>query len=301
MNNEEKEFEKSLKNAFQVLDAQIKVPDAPDAQTIFEHKEEKGKVLPFRTVRIAAAAAIVIVVVGVSAFATGGKLPSIGMGKSMEPEMQIADLAAPEEPMEAPPENVEIFGNEEAAEEETTAEAENNMMIPTPDPARKQEDTDSYSTNYVCGSGKLAEALDDFFADYQETKGAYTSPCVDSFSVVLSKKRTISVEVGGESVSVTLYDTSGEPEVLTAFWVEGLFISSGEKEGTYILRLLYAISEEEFESGYYLPMYGDMENGNRILSEDCVEVSEPVTSGVLDLVVSVNIESGSYEISAILS
>lgn len=300
MNNEEKEFEKSLKNAFQVLDAQIKIPDVPDAQKIFEHEERKEKVLPFRTVRIAAAAAIVVAIVGISAFAMGGRLPIMGM-KSKAPEMQIADLAAPEEPMEAPPENVEIFGNEEAAEEETTAEAENNMMIPAPEPSRKQEDTDSYSTNYVCGSGKLAEALDDFFADYQETKGAATSPCVDSFSVVLSKKRTISVEVGGESVSVTLYDTSGEPEVLTAFWVEGLFISSGEKEGTYILRLLYAISEEEFESGYYLPMYGDMENGNRILSEDCVEVSEPVTSGVLDLVVSVNIESGSYEISAILS
>lgn len=300
MNNEEKEFERSLKNAFQVLDAQIKVPNAPDAQTIFEHEEKKGKTFSFHTVQTAAAAAIIIAVIGVSAFAVGGKLPSIGMGKSMAPQMQSTDSAIPEEPMEAPPESAEFFSNNEI-EEETTAEAENNMMIPTPDPARKQEDTDSYSTNYVCGSEKLAGALENFFADRQETKGAATSPCVDSFSVVLSKKRTISVEVGGESVSVTLYDTSGEPEVLTAFWVEGLFISSGEKEGTYILRLLYAISEEEFESGYYLPMYGDMENGNRILSEDCVEVSEPVTSGVLDLVVSVNIESGSYEISAILS
>ena len=90
------------------------------------------------------------------------------------------------------------LGSVSTVEEKSSTEAENNVMNPNPDPARKQEDTDSYSTNYVCGSGKLAEALDDFFADYQETKGAATSPCVDSFSVVLSKKRTISVEVGGE-------------------------------------------------------------------------------------------------------
>ncbi len=299
MNNEEKEFEKTLKNAFQVLDAQIKIPDVPDAQTIFEHGEEKGKVFSFRPVRIAAAAAIVVAIVGISTFAIGGRLPVMGM-KSKAPEMQSTDLAIPEEPMEAPPESIEIFDNKEA-EEETSAETENNMMIPTPDPAARQENTDSYSAASVYGSEKLAGALNNFFANRQETKEAYVSPCVASFSVFLSKKRTISVEVGGESVSVTLYDTSGEPEVLTAFWVEGIFQGSGEKEGTYILRLLYAISEEEFESGYYLPMYGDMENGNMILSEDCVEVSETVTRGVLDLVVSVDIERGSYEISATLS
>ena len=300
MNNEEKEFERTLKNAFQVLDAQIKIPDVPDAQTIFEHGEEKGKVFSFRTVRIAAAATIVVAIVGISAFAIGGRLPVMGM-KSKAPEMQSTDLAIPEEPMEAPPpESIEIFDNKET-EEETSVKTENNTMVPNPDPAARQENTDFYSADSVYGSEKLAGALNNFFANRQETKEAYVSPSVASFSVVLSKKRTISVEVGGESVSVTLYDTSGEPEVLTAFWVEGLFQSSGEKEGSYILRLLYAISKEEFESGYYLPMYGDMENGNRILSEDCVEVSEPVTSGVLDLVVSVDIESGSYEISAILS
>lgn len=277
-------FEHEIDEKLRKLDAQIKVPEIPDAQAIFERAEKKkNNVFSFRSVRYAAAAAVILICVSI---------PTVSMlmtknGASMD---NAAFMAAPkaqdneEAEKSAPP----MFGISSSAVQEGAEESEASDEL--------------VQENGITVGG----ALENYFSSEKKsenptTGGGGSERGADSFTDTLNKKRTADVEINEDSVSVMLYDVSGRSEILTALWVEGAFESAGMTGDYYVVTVKKAVTREEFESGYYLPMVGSPEGGARYLSEDEVFVSDEITEAVFTISVSINIENGGYEIYATLT
>ena len=277
-------FEHEIDEKLRKLDAQIKVPEIPDAQAIFERAEKKkNNVFSFRLVRYAAAAAVILICVSIPTV-------SMLMTKNGASTDNAAFMAAPEaqdsEDAEksAPP----MFGISSSAVQEGAEESE-------------------ASDELVQENGiTVGEALENYFSSEKKsenstTGGGGSERGAGSFTDKLNKKRTVDVEINEDSVSVMLYDVSGQSEILTALWVEGAFESAGMTGDYYVVTVKKAVTREEFESGYYLPMVGSPEGGARYLSEDEVFVSDEITEAVFTISVSINIENGGYEIYATLT
>lgn len=277
-------FEHEIDEKLRKLDAQIKVPEIPDAQAIFERAEKKkNNVFSFRSVRYAAAAAVILICVSIPTV-------SMLMTKSGTSTDNAAFMAAPkaqdneETEKGAPP----MFGISSSAVQEGAEESE-------------------ASDELVQENGiTVGEALENYFSSEKKsenptTGGGGSERDAGSFTDKLNKKRTVDVEINEDSVSVMLYDVSGQSEILTALWVEGAFESAGMTGDYYVVTVKKAVTREEFESGYYLPMVGSPEGGARYLSEDEVFVSDEITEAVFTISVSINIENGGYEIYATLT
>ena len=277
-------FEHEIDEKLRKLDAQIKVPEIPDAQAIFERAEKKkNNVFSFRSVRYAAAAAVILICVSIPTV-------SMLMTKNGASADNAAFMAAPkaqdneEAEKGAPP----MFGISSSAVQEGAEESE-------------------ASDELVQENGiTVGEALENYFSSEKKsenptTGGGGSERDAGSFTDKLNKKRTVDVEINEDSVSVMLYDVSGQSEILTALWVEGAFESAGMTGDYYVVTVKKAVTREEFESGYYLPMVGSPEGGARYLSEDEVFVSDEITEAVFTISVSINIENGGYEIYATLT
>ena len=277
-------FEHEIDEKLRKLDAQIKVPEIPDAQAIFERAEKKkNNVFSFRSVRYAAAAAVILICVSIPTV-------SMLMTKNGTSTDNSAFMAAPkaqdneETEKGAPP----MFGISSSAVQEGAEESE-------------------ASDELVQENGiTVGEALENYFSSEKKsenptTGGGGSERDAGSFTDKLNKKRTADVEINEDSVSVMLYDVSGQSEILTALWVEGAFESAGMTGDYYVVTVKKAVTREEFESGYYLPMVGSPEGGARYLSEDEVFVSDEITEAVFTISVSINIENGGYEIYATLT
>ena len=277
-------FEHEIDEKLRKLDAQIKVPEIPDAQAIFERAEKKkNNVFSFRLVRYAAAAAVILICVSIPTV-------SMLMTKNGTSTDNAAFMAAPkaqdneETEKGAPP----MFGISSSAVQEGAEESE-------------------ASDELVQENGiTVGEALENYFSSEKKsenptTGGGGSERDAGSFTDKLNKKRTADVEINEDSVSVMLYDVSGQSEILTALWVEGAFESAGMTGDYYVVTVKKAVTREEFESGYYLPMVGSPEGGARYLSEDEVFVSDEITEAVFTISVSINIENGGYEIYATLT
>ena len=277
-------FEHEIDEKLRKLDAQIKVPEIPDAQAIFERAEKKkNNVFSFRLVRYAAAAAVILICVSIPTV-------SMLMTKNGTSTDNAAFMAAPkaldneETEKSAPP----MFGISSSAVQEGAEESE-------------------ASDELVQENGiTVGEALENYFSSEKKsenstTGGGGSERDAGSFTDKLNKKRTVDVEINEDSVSVMLYDVSGQSEILTALWVEGAFESAGMTGDYYVVTVKKAVTREEFESGYYLPMVGSPEGGARYLSEDEVFVSDEITEAVFTISVSINIENGGYEIYATLT
>lgn len=277
-------FEHEIDEKLKKLDAQIKVPEIPDAQAIFERAEKKkNNVFSFRSVRYAAAAAVILICVSIPTV-------SMLMTKSGAGTDNAAFMAAPEAQdsddaeKSAPP----MFGISSSAVQEGAEESEASDEL--------------VQENGITVGG----ALENYFSSEKKsenstTGGGGSERDAGSFTDKLNKKRTVDVEINEDSVSVMLYDVSGQSEILTALWVEGAFESAGMTGDYYVVTVKKAVTREEFESGYYLPMVGSPEGGARYLSEDEVFVSDEITEAVFTISVSINIENGGYEIYATLT
>lgn len=277
-------FEHEIDEKLRKLDAQIKVPEIPDAQAIFERAEKKkNNVFSFRLVRYAAAAAVILICVSIPTV-------SMLMTKSGAGTDNAAFMAAPEAQdsddaeKSAPP----MFGISSSAVQEGAEESEASDEL--------------VQENGITVGG----ALENYFSSEKKsenstTGGGGSERDAGSFTDKLNKKRTVDVEINEDSVSVMLYDVSGQSEILTALWVEGAFESAGMTGDYYVVTVKKAVTREEFESGYYLPMVGSPEGGARYLSEDEVFVSDEITEAVFTISVSINIENGGYEIYATLT
>ena len=277
-------FEHEIDEKLRKLDAQIKVPEIPDAQAIFERAEKKkNNVFSFRSVRYAAAAAVILICVSIPTV-------SMLMTKNGTSTDNAAFMAAPkaqdneETEKGAPP----MFGISSSAVQEGAEESEASDEL--------------VQENGITVGG----ALENYFSSEKKsenptTGGGGSERDAGSFTDKLNKKRTADVEINEDSVSVMLYDVSGQSEILTALWVEGAFESAGMTGDYYVVTVKKAVTREEFESGYYLPMVGSPEGGARYLSEDEVFVSDEITEAVFTISVSINIENGGYEIYATLT
>lgn len=277
-------FEHEIDEKLRKLDAQIKVPEIPDAQAIFERAEKKkNNVFSFRLVRYVAAAAVILICVSIPTVSMLMNKNGVGTDNAAfmaAPEAQDSDDAE----KSAPP----MFGISSSAVQEGAEESEASDEL--------------VQENGITVGG----ALENYFSSEKKsenptTGGGGSERDAGSFTDKLNKKRTVDVEINEDSVSVMLYDVSGQSEILTALWVEGAFESAGMTGDYYVVTVKKAVTREEFESGYYLPMVGSPEGGARYLSEDEVFVSDEITEAVFTISVSINIENGGYEIYATLT
>ena len=294
----EKVSEHDIEQKLKALDAHIKIPEIPDAQSIFEGGTKSKKIVPLHFTRYAAVAAAVLV------FCVS--VPFVGSALMMGASADKAEAPAAE-PMEAPM----MFMRDECESEETEEPIEKNCVTGGNDivySVESSEASDEAPVNTANGSNGVYGALYEAFfgnptAREEETKGNPPTGggMAEPFSEELNKKRRIDVDIVDGSVSVTLYDTSGkEEEIMSAFWVEGDYQTSKKTDKDYLIYIRKAVTREEFESGYYMPMTGNAEKGNYYLSESDVTVEEPVTDGIFEITVKINIESGEYDISAVL-
>lgn len=323
--HDERNFEHELSERLKMLDANIKIPEIPDAQSIFEKADaKKSNIVPFKkhSRYIAAAAAVVLICIGVPVMAqvlSGG----IGM-KNMDARESDSNYYY-------------IFDSFAEADDAAKAVAEQEIE---PEEARLETDGDSST---VCSSGDVAEEVEAFFGTTAEavrealynffwtdlekipssgssssdfriesgdemkensTNGSLTEKPVygDDVSFIedyINKKRSVEITVEKDSVSVLLRDNSAEEEMIAAFWIEGTYQGSYIDGNYYIVELEKEVDPDEIEQGHYLPMVGDA-YGTYYISEEDIFVPDEITKGAIALAIEINVGTGEYRIYASL-
>ena len=281
------EIEEKLKK----LDAKINVPEIPDAQAIFERAEKKkNNIFSIRTVRYAAAAAVILICVSIPVATTFMAKNNAAPDASDALMYAAYGNGTVESSEEKSTESEPYFGDVSSSAEESEPQEE------------RTEDGFGSANRTVTAEEALAEYFSDAAKKNPSTGGSSEAENASkSFTDKLNKKRLADVEINDDSVSVMLYDISGQSEILTALWVEGAFESAGVSDDYYVITVSKAVTREEFESGYYMPMIGSPEGGTSYLSEDEVLVSDTVEKAVFTISISINIENGGYEIYATLA
>lgn len=284
-------YEHEIEEKLKKLDAKINVPEIPDAQAIFERAEKKkNNIFSIRTVRYAAAAAVILICVSIPVATTFMAKNNAASDASDALMYAAYGNGTVESSEEKSTESEPYFGDVSSSAEESEPQEEGT------------EDGFGSANRTVTAEEALAEYFSDAAKKNPSTGGSSEAENASkSFTDKLNKKRLADVEINDDSVSVMLYDISGQSEILTALWVEGAFESAGVSDDYYVITVSKAVTREEFESGYYMPMIGNPEGGTSYLSEDEVLVSDTVEKAVFTISISINIENGGYEIYATLA
>ena len=284
-------YEHEIEEKLKKLDAKINVPEIPDAQAIFERAEKKkNNIFSIRTVRYAAAAAVILICVSIPVATTFMAKNNAAPDASDALMYAVYGNGTVESSEEKSTESEPYFGDVSSSAEESEPQEEGT------------EDSFGSANRTVTAEEALAEYFSDAAKKNPSTGGSSEAENASkSFTDKLNKKRLADVEINDDSVSVMLYDISGQSEILTALWVEGAFESAGVSDDYYVITVSKAVTREEFESGYYMPMIGSPEGGTSYLSEDEVLVSDTVEKAVFTISISINIENGGYEIYATLA
>ena len=284
-------YEHEIEEKLKKLDAKINVPEIPDAQAIFERAEKKkNNIFSIRTVRYAAAAAVILICVSIPVATTFMAKNNAAPDASDALMYAAYGNGTVESSEEKSTESEPYFGDVSSPAEESEPQEEGT------------EDGFGSANRTVTAEEALAEYFSDAAKKNPSTGGSSEAENASkSFTDKLNKKRLADVEINDDSVSVMLYDISGQSEILTALWVEGAFESAGVSDDYYVITVSKAVTREEFESGYYMPMIGSPEGGTSYLSEDEVLVSDTVEKAVFTISISINIENGGYEIYATLA
>ena len=284
-------YEHEIEEKLKKLDAKINVPEIPDAQAIFERAEKKkNNIFSIRTVRYAAAAAVILICVSIPVATTFMAKNNAAPDASDALMYAAYGNGTVESSEEKSTESEPYFGDVSSSAEESEPQEEGT------------EDGFGSANRTVTAEEALAEYFSDAAKKNPSTGGSSEAENASkSFTDKLNKKRLADVEINDDSVSVMLYDISGQSEILTALWVEGAFESAGVSDDYYVITVSKAVTREEFESGYYMPMIGSHEGGTSYLSEDEVLVSDTVEKAVFTISISINIENGGYEIYATLA
>lgn len=284
-------YEHEIEEKLKKLDAKINVPEIPDAQAIFERAEKKkNNIFSIRTVRYAAAAAVILICVSIPVATTFMAKNNAAPDASDALMYAAYGNGTVESSEEKSTESEPYFGDVSSSAEESEPQEE------------RTEDGFGSANRTVTAEEALAEYFSDAAKKNPSTGGSSEAENASkSFTDKLNKKRLADVEINDDSVSVMLYDISGQSEILTALWVEGAFESAGGSDDYYVVTVSKAVTREEFESGYYMPMIGNPEGGTSYLSEDEVLVSDTVEKAVFTISISINIENGGYEIYATLA
>lgn len=322
--HDERNFEHELSERLKMLDANIKIPEIPDAQSIFEKADaKKSNVVPFKKYSryIAAAAAVVLICIGVPV-----------MAQVLSGGIRLENAEAPESDG-----NYYVFDSFAEADDAAETVAEQEVE---PEEARLETDGDSST---VCSSGDVAEEAEAFFGTNAEAvreaiynffwtdlenipssgssssdfrieteeemkensvNGSVVEKPVygDDVSFIedyINKKRSIEITVEKDSVSVLLRDNSAEEEMIAAFWIEGTYQGSYIDGDYYVIELEKEVDPDEIEQGYYLPMVGDA-YGTYYISEEDIFVPDEIIKGAIALAVEINVGTGEYRIYASL-
>ncbi len=330
--HDEKIFEHEFAEKLRKFDDYIKIPEIPDAQSIFEKAEsEKAKVIPFKKYSryVAAAAAVVLICVSVPLLS-----PALSAETAPQEPMEapksfdnMADAASDtvfaEEPCEAFPEEENFYLENSITESENpvnesfdgTAEKEAESVSKTENALEEMlfeffnstvsdefKDSSAASSSdanpSTGGSGtnpELGGAGDserDLKLEYRENGG------LSLLYEKINKKRNIEIVIEEDSVSVMLFDSSAGDEVISAFWVEGAYQFTQPGEESYVIYLIKKIAEEDFESGNYIPMAGDQVNGTYFVSDEDISLPRKVIYGEYFIIVEIDLKTGDYKIYA---
>ena len=320
--HDEINFEQELREKFKKLDREIKTPEIPEVGNIFEKaEEEKANLIPFKKYSryVAAAAAVVLICVGIPVVKAFSEV-SADLASEPESTNLLSDIfdASKESDDSARSEEYEVVAESEIQEE--------------PKPGTEAEPGDQYeymesstASSSVAGNGILDEnsvktILSNYFTENKE-KGkkpeSYSThrpmdelDDVKTIEKEIDENRRILITIEREKISVKLFDVieGGETpeeeiseEIVSEFWVEGIFEGSYLSGGYYIINLIKPVVPEELENEEddYLPKFGTGEEENTI-PEESVFVSEEITEGIISLIVEVNVETGEYKIYASL-
>ena len=314
--HDEIKFEQELREKFGKLDSEIKVPEIPDVQNIFDkaEEEEKTNVIPFKkyTRYVAAAAAVVLICVGIPVVKAFSEV-------SLDAEPESANLLS---------DIFDVYGksyDDVRSEESEIANQSEIREEPEAEPEVEVEyGESSIASSSVAGNGILEEGsvktiLANYFTENREKgKKPETSTThrpldgtddVRTITKEIDENRSILVTLENEKISVKLFDVFGkdeaaedavlEEEIVSEFWVEGIFEGSYLSGGYYIINLVKPVAPEELEEENYLPKFGTDEEENTI-PEESVFISEEVTEGIISLIVEINVATGEYKIYASL-
>ena len=287
------DFEHDIGEQLKMLDEKIQIPEIPDAQGIFVLAEKpKTKVIPFANYRKFAGIAAAVVLLLASVPVVSGML-GVGFDKA-------ASEAAAEEPCAEPAEYVNGSAMCDVATEEAVEEP---MEMPPEENESLNDGMQFEESKAASAAGKdLKYVFNEFFRTYSEDSAADGDDVahigLSSMTENFNKKRSMDIEIESDSVSVMLYDDSAEGEIITAFWVEGIYQNSYEEDGKYYLNSMKTVTVEDVENGYYLPMIGDAEKGTYYLEEEKIVISEKIIKGAISIWVEIDIATGEYEITA---
>lgn len=304
--HEKDNFEHELESMFRKLDSEIKIPEIPDAQSIFERAEiPEKKIIPFKKYSkyIAAAAAVVLICIGVPVMADMLESGAIGMDNMASEAIEEPMAMEPQEAYSVTDEVVEEEAEIESLEPENDSDGIETEAFPEElkDATTSHNEPMSSSTSEDIKLSAKKE-LYRYFAGYSVDNPNTGGSGSDDVKVIednINKKRTIEITVEEGSVSVILHDNSANEEIINAFWVEGVYESSYVQDEFYYISLSKQVYPSELESDYYLPMAGDA-NGTYTIPEESIFVPGEVEKGVISLTVAVNIGTGEYSIYASL-
>ena len=329
--HDEKLFEHEFAERLRKFDDNIKIPEIPDAQSIFDRAEsEKAKVIPFKKYSryIAAAAAVVLICVSIPLLS-----PALSAEMAPQEPMEapksfnnmaddVSDTVVAEEPCEAAPEETSypefsVTDGENSANEsfDGTAEKEAESVSKTEnaleemlfeffnstvsDELKDSSAASSSDANPSTGGsgtnpelGGAGDSERDLKLEYRENGG------LSLLYEKINKKRNIEIVIEEDSVSVMLFDTSAGDEVISAFWVEGAYQFTQPGEESYVIYLTKKIAEEDFESKNYIPMAGDQVNGTYFVSDENISLPRKVIYGEYFIIVEIDLKTGDYKIYA---
>ena len=314
--HDEINFEQELREKFGKLERETKIPEIPDVRNIFEKaEEEKTNLIPFRKYSryVAAAAAVVLICVGIPVVKAFSEV-------SLETAPESVNLLS------------DIFDNNRKSydyasnyEAEVVAEENETPEEPEAEPEIDVEyGESSTASSSVAGNGMLdgnsvKTILANYFTEKKEadkkTETSSTHRPMDGVDDVrtiekkIDENRSILITIEREKISVKLFDViAGDEasedaipeEIVSEFWVEGVFEGSYLSGGYYIINLIKPVAPEELENEEdYLPKFGTGEEENTI-PEESVFISEEITEGIISLIVEINVETGEYKIYASL-
>lgn len=308
--HDEINFEQELREKFGKLDSEIKIPEIPDVQNIFDKAEEKTNVIPFKKYSryVAAAAAVVLICVGIPVVKAFSEV-------SLDAESESANLLS---------DIFDVYGKSYDDVRSEESETREEPEIPAEPEVEVEYGESSVASSSVAGNGILEEGsvktiLANYFTENREKgKKPETSTThrpidgtddVRTITKEIDENRSILVTLENEKILVKLFDVFGkdeaaedtvlEEEIVSEFWVEGIFEGSYLSGGYYIINLVKPVAPEELEEENYLPKFGTGEEENTI-PEESVFISEEVTEGIISLIVEINVATGEYKIYASL-
>lgn len=323
--HDEKLFEHELEEKFRKLDESIKIPEIPDAQSIFE-KAGNGKknVVPFKKYSryIAAAAAVVLICVSIPLISpalnaeTAPQEPEsakyYATDEAVEEEICEAVVEEAEEPKEFSQSTTSLNGNNNQYDE-NPAEIESKLYSMLSEFFENDGENELKESSAVSSSDANPETggsdgnpelggIGDSERKFLKLEyGDEVNSGLSMFLEEINKKRNIEIVIEEDSVSVMLFDTSAGDEIVSAFWVEGKYEFSQPGEEIYTICLSKKITKEDFETGNYLLLAGDPVNGTYSISEENVSLPRIVRWGRFFITVTIDLKTGDYEIHASLS